>query len=171
MDHRRADVPGSVNDSTGAVQAIYTFTTPGFYKIKLTVTDQDSASGSASQVAGQVAQVFVSRPDATLAVDPAAPLQFGLAQNAPNPFRSATQIHFSLPVQSHVKLSVFDIAGREVVSLSNQVWEPGNHVVSWSGRTDGGAPARGGVYFVQMVAQSATDGQRYRSQKKMIRID
>ena len=89
----------------------------------------------------------------------------------PNPFRSGTEIRFSLPSQSRVKLGVFDLAGRQVATLSDQLWEPGNHSLNWSGRLDGGALARGGVYIVQMVATSTTDGGNYRSQKKMIRIE
>jgi hypothetical protein len=111
------------------------------------------------------------RTAGTLAVDPGMPLEFRLAQNAPNPFAGGTQILFSLPVRSHVRLGVFDVAGREVVSLSNQVWEPGAHVVSWSGRNQEGAPARGGVYFIQMDARSETDGGHFHSLKKMIKND
>jgi len=70
-----------------------------------------------------------------------------------------------------VKLGVFDIAGRQVASLSDQDWQAGDHMVSWSGRTADGAPARGGVYIIQMVAHSTTDGRNYRAQKTMIRIE
>jgi hypothetical protein len=97
------------------------------------------------------------------------PLEFRLAQNAPNPFAGATQILFNLPVRSHVRLGVFDVAGREVVSLSNQVWEPGAHQVIWSGRDQEGASARGGVYFIQMDAKSETDAAHYRSLRKMVK--
>ena len=165
------DVPGTVNDATGTVDASYTFDTPGIYPVKLTVTDQLGASGMSTQVGGLEAKAIVYGPDGTLGVDPIEQPKFRLAQNSPNPFSSGTMIQFSLAVQCQVKLGVFDIAGRQVASLSNQVWGPGSHSVRWSGRMDGGALTRGGVYIVQMVAQSTTDGQHYRAQKAMIRIN
>jgi hypothetical protein len=70
-----------------------------------------------------------------------------------------------------VKLGVFDLAGRQVASLSNQVWEAGNHSLGWSGRTDGGALARAGVYVIQMVAHSTTGDGHYRAQRTMVRIE
>jgi hypothetical protein len=164
-----ADVPGTVNESTGSVQASHTFTTAGVHFVKLTVTDQAGASGSCTQVGGLEAKVVVYDPN--VGVDLHNPVEFRLAQNMPNPFHSGTQIQFSLPSRSHVKLTVFDIAGREVASLSNQLWEPGLHTLSWSGRKNGGDLAQGGIYFVQMVAESVTDGARYCSMRKMNRIN
>jgi uncharacterized repeat protein (TIGR01451 family) len=176
------DVPGVVNDTTQTVAASYAFSTAGNYAIKLTVTDQDGASGISTQVLGQTATVTVSsptsggdenRPRLTPAsgARPALDVQFGLAQNAPNPFRSGTQIRFSLAVQSRVKLGVFDVAGRQVASLSDQVWDAGSHALDWSGTTDGGSLARGGFYVIRMVAQSTTGDRQYRAQKTMVRIN
>ena len=166
-----ASVPGIVNNATGSVEASYTFDTPGTYSIKLTVTDQAGVRGSTSQAGGTEAKAIVYGAGSTPAVDLGRTLEFRLAQNTPNPFRNGTEIRFSLPSQSRVKLGVFDLAGRQVATLSDQVWEPGNHSLNWSGRLDGGALARGGVYIVQMVAYSTTDGGHYSSQQKMIRID
>jgi len=109
---------------------------------------------------------------ATIASTAAAiPLQFSLAQNAPNPFSDGTQIGFTLPERSHVRLTVFDVAGREIVSLADGAWDAGVHTVRWSGQSRAGSAARGGVYFVRIVAESVTGNQRYASLKKMIRID
>jgi uncharacterized repeat protein (TIGR01451 family) len=175
------NVAGVVNDTTGSVAASYTFSTPGTYAIKLTVTDQHGASGMSTQVFGQAASVTVSvtagvpgkypRRDPALGAQPVVAVQFGLAQNAPNPFRSTTQVRFGLPVQCRVKLGVFDVAGRQVATLSDQVWEPGSHALDWSGRTDGGTLARGGVYIIQMVARSTTGNEHFHAQRTVIRID
>jgi uncharacterized repeat protein (TIGR01451 family) len=164
------EIPGVMDDSTGSVVASFTFPTPGTYTIKLAVTDQYGAIGMSTQVAGQEATVVAYDPS-VLGVEPGMDFRFALAQNAPNPFRYGTQIRFSLPVQSRVKLSVFDIVGRRVASLSDQVWEAGSHGLDWSGSTDGGALAAGGVYVIQMVAQSTTGDAHYRAQKTMVRIN
>jgi hypothetical protein len=177
------DFPGVVNDSTGSVTADHVFTSAGTFAIKLTVTDQGGANGISTQMLGGLGAIVVIS-DGSAGLPESLPrripelgakrgldLQFGLPQNAPNPFRSATQVRFSLPVQCLVKLGVFDVAGRQVASLSNQVWEAGSHTLDWSGRTDGGDLAPGGVYILRMVARTTTGDGHYNSQKTMIRIN
>ena len=51
---------------------------------------------------------------------------FSLAQNYPNPFNPATSIKYSVPKQSLVKLIIYDVIGREVVTLVNEIKTPGN---------------------------------------------
>jgi len=178
------EVPAVVNDSTKTVVAKYAFPTSGTFSIKLAVTDQDGATGICTQMGGQDANVIVYNigsgrepspsprrtPDG-MSARSSLELVFRLAQNTPNPFSNGTQIHFSLPTQSHVKLGVFDVAGRQVASLSNQVWEPGSHALSWSGRTDAGTLAPGGMYVIRMIADSTTGDGHYRAQKMMVRIN
>jgi hypothetical protein len=50
-----------------------------------------------------------------------------LKQNYPNPFNLSTIIEFTLPKNEHVKLSVYDILGRKVVDIYDQVLEAGTH--------------------------------------------
>jgi len=176
------EVPAVVDDSAKTVVAKYAFTTTGTFSIKLAVTDEKGAVGICTQMGGQDANVIVynagggAEPTHTPRRDPddlyaRAGMEFNLAQNAPNPFSNGTQIHFSLPTQSRVKIGVFDIAGRQVASLSNQVWEPGSHALSWSGRSDAGTLAPGGMYVVRMIAESTTGSGHYSAQKTMIRIN
>jgi hypothetical protein len=60
------------------------------------------------------------------------PSSFKLYQNYPNPFNPETVIRFSLPVDAHVELKVFDIYGREIITLVNGFMNRGNHGISWS---------------------------------------
>ena len=108
------------------------------------------------------------------ALEPAAPGRlstFGLAQNSPNPFRASTEVMFTLPQRSHLKLAVFDVAGREIATLASGAWDAGSHTVRWSGRTDSGDAARRGVYFVHMAAGLGSGEQRFTSVRKMIVLD
>jgi hypothetical protein len=75
------------------------------------------------------------------------PLHFSLHQNFPNPFNPSTQIRFDVPEQTHVRLTVYDVLGREVKNLVNDVKEPGFHVVSFDGRA-----LASGVYFYRINA-------------------
>jgi flagellar hook assembly protein FlgD len=75
-----------------------------------------------------------------------------LAQNTPNPFNPATTIRFALPRDSDVNLRVFDLRGRLVRTLVDEVRPAGEHAVLWDGRTAGGGAAASGVYLYRLQA-------------------
>ena len=79
-----------------------------------------------------------------------------LEQNYPNPFNPSTAIRFTLPASAHVKLGIYDVAGREVVVIRNSVHAAGPHTVSWDGKDRTGQPLGTGVYFVRLVAGDET---------------
>ncbi len=56
-----------------------------------------------------------------------------LFQNYPNPFNSITSIRFDLPRAQHARLSVVDLAGREVRVLTDKMSEAGSHIVTLDG--------------------------------------
>lgn len=62
------------------------------------------------------------------------PSSLELAQNFPNPFNPTTVIRFTVPSQDNVRLKVYDLLGREVVSLVNDVLPAGTHQVTFEGR-------------------------------------
>jgi hypothetical protein len=57
---------------------------------------------------------------------------FELKQNYPNPFNPATTINFSIPKSGFTKLTVFDLLGKEVASLVNEVKSAGNYEVNFN---------------------------------------
>ena len=83
------------------------------------------------------------------------PASFSLAQNHPNPFNPSTNITFSLPEASDVKLSVFDITGREVAELVNGYIAAGNHVVAFNAED---LPS--GLYLYRIQAGSYVQTKR-----------
>lgn len=60
------------------------------------------------------------------------PESFSLNQNYPNPFNPGTEISFALPKQDHVKLTVFDLAGRAVTTLVNEELPGGYYNVTFT---------------------------------------
>ena len=71
---------------------------------------------------------------------------FELFQNYPNPFNPVTSIKFKVESSKFIKLVVYDINGREVRTLVNEVMQPGEHSVKWDA-----SGFASGVYFVKMT--------------------
>jgi len=79
---------------------------------------------------------------------PNLPKTFTLYQNYPNPFNPMTTISFDIPWEDqHVKLTVYDLRGRHVMTLMDSDLEPDNYRVIWDGRNDRGEEVSSGVYF------------------------
>lgn len=79
------------------------------------------------------------------------PTEFALEQNYPNPFNPSTQIKFALPVDSKVRLTVYDMLGREVAVLVNEVRPAGRHAVSLDATR-----YASGIYLYRLEAGTAT---------------
>ena len=80
------------------------------------------------------------------------PESFRLHQNYPNPFNPATKIRFEIPLsvrgeKSEVRLSVYDIAGKEVARLVNEELQPGIYEYEFNG-----ANLSSGMYFYRLEA-------------------
>jgi len=104
---------------------------------------------------------FLSVDDAhAVGVDVAGPaVPFALEPNRPNPFRSSTEISFSLPAEAPVRLSVYDVAGRLVQRLvEGERLAAGRHDRRWDGLDQSGRLAAPGVYYYRLEAgeRSAT---------------
>lgn len=81
-----------------------------------------------------------------------------LAGNAPNPFSGETTIEFTLPEQTPVTVAVYDLMGRKVATLVDEVRSAGTHAVGWDGQSAEGKDLASGVYLMRMQAggQSST---------------
>jgi hypothetical protein len=91
------------------------------------------------------------------------PWTFALEQNYPNPFNPTTQISFTLPSALQTELVVFDVLGRRVKTLVNEVRHAGEHRVQWDGTNDRGLGVASGVYFFRLTA-----GQHEKVNKMML---
>jgi len=80
-------------------------------------------------------------------------LETRLAGASPNPFNPQTTIRFSLAREQAVKLAVFDLSGRRIVSLVDEVVPAGHHPVVWNGRDAAGQEVPSGVYLAHMVCE------------------
>lgn len=105
---------------------------------------------------------FAGGPDAIIGItgnNSIVPNSFALYQNYPNPFNPVTQIKFDVPKAAEVKLTIFDILGREVAVLVNESLTPGTYNADWNASS-----FASGVYFYEIKAGD------FRDVKKMMLI-
>jgi len=72
-----------------------------------------------------------------------------LEQNYPNPFNPTTTIEFGLPRAAHVNLNIYDLTGKEVMTLADGEYRSGAYRVTWDARA---LPS--GVYYCRMASEN-----------------
>ena len=88
----------------------------------------------------------------TLNKVPEIPLTSSISQNYPNPFNPVTTIHYKLLEHSHVSIMIYNLMGRRVTTLVNEVEGPGYKSVVWDGTDSFGKPVSAGLYLYQIRA-------------------
>ncbi len=97
---------------------------------------------------------------------PGLPTQYALHQNYPNPFNPSTSIRYDLPEKSIVTLKIYDLLGRQVITLVDGVQDAGFSVLRWNA-----AGFTSGVYFYRLQATSVNNHDRSFAQvRKLILI-
>ena len=80
---------------------------------------------------------------------------YDLYQNYPNPFNPVTRISYSIPKQGLVSLKIYDILGREVKELVNEIKSQGSYSVDFNAS---GLPS--GVYLYRIKSEGFTETKR-----------
>ena len=68
----------------------------------------------------------------------------------PNPSLGRTEIRFHTAQRGKVNISIYDVSGRRVHTLLDEILPPGDHACVWPGEDDRGRPVASGIYWVQM---------------------
>jgi phosphatidylserine/phosphatidylglycerophosphate/cardiolipin synthase-like enzyme/DNA/RNA endonuclease YhcR with UshA esterase domain len=77
------------------------------------------------------------------------PASYELSQNYPNPFNPNTVISYQLSVSSNVKLSIFDVLGREVTTLVDEIKPAGTYTITWDA-----SRYASGMYFYRLQSDN-----------------
>ncbi|HSD62684.1 MAG TPA: T9SS type A sorting domain-containing protein [Ignavibacteriaceae bacterium] len=86
------------------------------------------------------------------------PSRFFLFQNYPNPFNPSTVIKYQVPELSKVKLTVYDVLGREIKTLVNEEKPVGSYEVEFSAK---GGNLSSGIYFYRIEAGKFSDAKKF----------
>lgn len=90
---------------------------------------------------------------------------FSVEANVPNPFNPLTTIAFAVPEdRSHVRVTIFNAAGRLIRTLVDERFDEGRYSAVWDGTTDNGNSAPSGVYFYRV------EGPGFADERKMVLV-
>ena len=107
------------------------------------------AVGNAGGIAKMTTSTGISNYNAEI------PSAFDLSQNYPNPFNPTTNIKFSIPQSGLAVLKVYDIVGKEVATLLNEVKTAGNYIVGFNASS---LPS--GTYFYRLEMNNFTETKK-----------
>jgi hypothetical protein len=124
--------------------------TPYYYRLSVTMKDSTELQSYS----------IMLNPVATSVRPQNVPVGFELYDNYPNPFNPTTKIQFSIADRQLTIVKVYDVLGREVVTLVNEVKEPGTYTVEFSAKGGDGSNLASGVYFYRLQAGSFVETKK-----------
>jgi len=131
---------GETNDGVYSWQV----TGPTTTQARVKVIAYDAAANSGEDMSD--ADFEISDPSAGIDLREDIPADALITGNSPNPFRGATQIGFGIPAEGRVQILVYDVSGRVVEMLADQIYPAGYHSLTWRRSESLGA----GLYFVNL---------------------
>ncbi|HMR40108.1 MAG TPA: S8 family serine peptidase [Ignavibacteria bacterium] len=152
--YRFRSYPDSMN-AIGRIGSNYNVAVMGV-DVKSIKPAADSPSGSAVYRLLRGAMDFVGQTSTSVSeLNSQLPDDYSLSQNYPNPFNPVTTINFSIPKQGNVTLKVYDIAGKEIMTLVNDQRSAGNYKVSFDG-----VNLSSGAYFYRIESGNFSQVKR-----------
>ena len=91
-------------------------------------------------------------------------VEFTLSQNYPNPFNPVTAIHYDLPEDALVNITIYDMMGRIVKTMVNSRQNAGFKSIQWNATNNAGQPVSAGLYLYTIQAGA------FRQTKKMVML-
>jgi hypothetical protein len=108
------------------------------------------------------AEFSLNRDGINMTGNAALPKEYALRQNYPNPFNLETRIHFELPEEGHVTITIYNLLGVEVETLVDGYKSAGCYSLLWNGRDQNAATTCSGVYICRIQVN------QYRKNIKML---
>ena len=136
--------------------------TPGDYTIE--VLSPSMSEGSIENISALFTDVYeadiILSPTSVDDNDASLPASTTLLQNYPNPFNASTNISFYLENAGEVNLSVYDLLGRNVTTLTSSRLEAGSHIITWNGTDSDNNSVVSGMYLYILKTADKTYSKR-----------
>jgi hypothetical protein len=117
-----------------------------------------------SEWGGVYASVKLEKPTGVTELKGGVPTSFALYQNYPNPFNPSTTIIFDVPEKSNVTLIVYDMLGREVMTLARGTFDAGQYPVHFNA-----VNLASGMYLYRIASNSLSgDGRAFVETRKLL---
>ena len=79
------------------------------------------------------------------------PDKFSISQNYPNPFNPVTSIAFDVDKLDEISLAVYDLSGKEIITLASGTFMPGSYIVNWNAVNNVGDAIASGMYLYRYM--------------------
>jgi len=113
-------------------------------------------------LSGITGLAFTPAGVASIYAEPERPNSFSLMQNYPNPFNPSTSIEYSIPVDSYVKITIYNLLGEVVDKIADTYRSAGQYKINWDGTS-----RASGIYFYELSAKTS-GGINFRQVKKLV---
>jgi hypothetical protein len=120
-----------------------------------------NAKGEGSAVISQLWLKEIGSGFSARQIENLIPSAYRLDQNYPNPFNPTTTIRYAVPDDGPVTLKVYDITGREVATLVNDVKNAGTYETRFDAKNSSGKTVASGVYFYQIKAGGFSETRKF----------
>jgi hypothetical protein len=98
-------------------------------------------------------EAVVDNDEHTIPVQPEISALIG---NYPNPFNPETTVMFTVAKSGNVDLSIYNLKGQRIRTLTDQKYQIGEHSIVWNGKDDSGKGVGSGIYFYRLVINNLT---------------
>ena len=136
----------------------------------LMVNENDQIVATATDASGNTSEFYVPKVSTATSVVSSF-IGFSFPQNFPNPFQGTTQIKYTLPITSFVRVSIYNAVGQQVSELVQEKQRPGDYFVTWDTIGKSARRLTAGIYYCRMeITSDAKAGGQYVQYLKMILI-
>lgn len=112
--------------------------------------------GRSDSINGRIYAKVVSGVISRASEDGQVAQSFDLFQNYPNPFNAGTIIPFELDERSEVSLTIYNVLGQGVATVTKGTYEAGRYRITWNGYSEDRTPLPSGIYFYRLEAHPAS---------------
>ncbi len=148
---------GTLPDGQEGILATLNFAVADNFIDDSTVVTWQRLRLNEGEIMENVAHSTLSRLTSVGEMENNLPKEFQLQQNYPNPFNPTTIIRYGIPRNTQLKLTIFNIVGKKVVTLVDKSQQAGWHNVIWNGFDEKGRLVSSGIYLMRLEAADFVD--------------